>query len=192
MAAPFGPPPVSATTSFDPLGRTRVSVPRLISTTSTLPSFIATGPSGNSSPEVISRISGILMSPCLRKLQDQYFSRSVDFSISQKTSSRCRSDGDNGTPDNLAALQCGVSLIDLFEAVPTGNGLGDTHLPASRQRKQLGQVGADATAIRPHELDATAHQAGDLDPRYRRAGGDANHYHPPSVAGHHEGLHYSL
>src|SRR2546427_12926177 len=63
MAAPFGPPPVSATTSFAPLGRTRVSVPRLTSTTSTLPSSMATGPSGNSSPEVISRIFGILLSP---------------------------------------------------------------------------------------------------------------------------------
>src|SRR5215211_4810045 len=53
-AAPLGPPPVRATTSTEPSGPTRVTVPRLISTTTTLPSLMATGPSGNWSPEAIS------------------------------------------------------------------------------------------------------------------------------------------
>src|SRR3954452_1878596 len=50
MAAPLGPPPGSATTSTFPSGVTRDSVRRLISTSSTLPSGIAIGPSGNCSP----------------------------------------------------------------------------------------------------------------------------------------------
>src|SRR4051794_36893046 len=55
MAAPFGPPPHSATTSILPSGVTRLSVPRFISTTSTLPSGMAIGPSGNSRPDAIRR-----------------------------------------------------------------------------------------------------------------------------------------
>src|SRR5262249_52763311 len=106
--------------------------------------------------------------------------------------SSCRSNSDNRAPNNLAALQCGIRFIDLVEAVSTGNGLGDTHLPASRQHEQLRQIGADATAIRAHQLDATAHQASDLDPRGRRAGGDTDHHHAPAVAGHGEGLHDCL
>src|SRR6059036_4026344 len=65
MAAPFGPPPVVATMVCFPSGATRVSVPRLISTTSTLPSSRATGPSGNWRPLVISRISGMAQAPSL-------------------------------------------------------------------------------------------------------------------------------
>src|SRR6266404_1417879 len=60
MAAPFGPPPVVATMVCFPSGATRVSVPRLISTTNRLPSASATGPSGNWRPLVISRISGMV------------------------------------------------------------------------------------------------------------------------------------
>src|SRR5438874_7949087 len=60
IAAPFGPPPVSAITSILPFGVTRDSVPRLISTRITLPSGIAIGPSGNCRPEVISRISDMV------------------------------------------------------------------------------------------------------------------------------------
>src|SRR4051812_3968505 len=48
MAAPFGPPPTSATTSLVPSGCTRVSRPPRTSTTNTSPSGRATGPSGNS------------------------------------------------------------------------------------------------------------------------------------------------
>src|SRR5947208_9917194 len=62
MAAPFGPPPVRATTVCLPSGATRVRVPRLISTTSTLPSARATGPSGNWRPLLTSRISGMVRS----------------------------------------------------------------------------------------------------------------------------------
>src|ERR1700743_2628651 len=50
MASPFAPPPVSATTSILPPGNTRDTVWRRISTTSTEPSAIATGPSGNIRP----------------------------------------------------------------------------------------------------------------------------------------------
>jgi hypothetical protein len=50
----LGPPPVSATTVTSPVSVTRDSVPRMISTTSTLPSGIAMGPSGNFRPEAIS------------------------------------------------------------------------------------------------------------------------------------------
>src|SRR5262245_48535827 len=63
MAAPFGPPPVRATMLVRPSGATRVSVPRRISTTSTLPSGSATGPSGNWRPVAISRISVIPSPP---------------------------------------------------------------------------------------------------------------------------------
>src|SRR5262249_33151840 len=54
MAAPLGPPPSLAITCCLPSGMTRVSVWRAISTSITEPSGIATGPSGNLSPEVIS------------------------------------------------------------------------------------------------------------------------------------------
>src|SRR3546814_9000924 len=57
MAAPFGPAPGVATTCFVPSGSTRVSVPPATSTRITDPSAIATGPSGNFRPSVISRIS---------------------------------------------------------------------------------------------------------------------------------------
>src|SRR3954454_15375377 len=71
MAAPLGPPPHSATTSILPSGVTRLSVPRLISTASTDPSGMATGPSGNSRPDAMTRtfsMSGEHMarSPALR------------------------------------------------------------------------------------------------------------------------------
>src|SRR5262245_5088846 len=61
MAAPFGLPPGAATSDFDPSGPTRVRQPPPSSVTMTLPSAIATGPSGNRSPDVISVISGWLM-----------------------------------------------------------------------------------------------------------------------------------
>ena len=50
MAAPLGPPPQSATTSTAPSAPTLLSVPRAISTTSTLPSSSGTGPSGKRRP----------------------------------------------------------------------------------------------------------------------------------------------
>ena len=53
MAAPLGPPPQSATTSTFPSGVTRVNVPRAISTSRTLPSGMAMGPSGKRSPVAI-------------------------------------------------------------------------------------------------------------------------------------------
>src|SRR5216683_2716299 len=56
-AAPFGPPPVRATTLFAPSAAIRVSVPPAISTTSTEPSPTATGPSGNCSSSARVRIS---------------------------------------------------------------------------------------------------------------------------------------
>src|SRR3954469_24457452 len=60
MAAPFGPPPRLAITCCLPSGMTRVSVCRAISTRITEPSGMATGPSGNLSPEVIS-LCGVVM-----------------------------------------------------------------------------------------------------------------------------------
>src|SRR5439155_25393190 len=60
MAAPFGPPPSSATTATSPAGETRDSVPRRISTSRTESSGIQTGPSGNSSPAASSRTSSML------------------------------------------------------------------------------------------------------------------------------------
>src|SRR3954453_23150484 len=53
MAAPFGPPPTWAITSFFPSGHTLVRLPVLISTSTTLPSAMATGPSGKPRPSVI-------------------------------------------------------------------------------------------------------------------------------------------
>lgn len=61
MAAPLGPPPTLAMTCCLPSGLTRVSVPRLISTATAIAS-IATGPSGNCEPEVISRICAMVFS----------------------------------------------------------------------------------------------------------------------------------
>src|SRR3954449_8980463 len=49
-AAPLGPPGICATTSLRPSGQTRVSRRPRISTSTTDPSGIATGPSGNSRP----------------------------------------------------------------------------------------------------------------------------------------------
>ncbi|MCU0892359.1 MAG: hypothetical protein MUE77_11620 [Sandarakinorhabdus sp.] len=47
---PLGPPPGSATVWVRPSGATRVMRPGRISTTSTLPSAMATGPSGKPRP----------------------------------------------------------------------------------------------------------------------------------------------
>jgi hypothetical protein len=58
MAAPFGLPPGAATSDVDPSGCTRVRHPPPSSVTMTLPSGMATGPSGNRSPDAISVISG--------------------------------------------------------------------------------------------------------------------------------------
>ena len=52
-AAPLGPPPVSAMRVMVPSGATRVRWPLWISTSTTLPSFMAIGPSGNLSPLVM-------------------------------------------------------------------------------------------------------------------------------------------
>src|SRR2546423_11616264 len=59
IAEPLGPPPVSATGSTEPSGETRLMRPPWISTSTTLPSDIATGPSGNFSPLASSRTSAI-------------------------------------------------------------------------------------------------------------------------------------
>src|ERR1700744_6375111 len=58
-AAPLGPPGISATTSLRPSGQTRVNRRPRISTSTTDPSGIATGPSGNSRPVAITRILDI-------------------------------------------------------------------------------------------------------------------------------------
>src|SRR3954470_1423588 len=55
-AAPFGPPGISATTSLRPSGQTRVSLLPRISTSTTEPSGITTGPSGNSRSVARTRI----------------------------------------------------------------------------------------------------------------------------------------
>src|ERR1700744_3636489 len=58
-AAPLGPPGISATTSLRPSGQTRVNRRPRISTSTTEPSGIATGPSGNSKPVASTRILDI-------------------------------------------------------------------------------------------------------------------------------------
>src|SRR5512147_388142 len=58
-AAPLGPPGICATTSFRPSGYTRVSLLPRISTSTTEPSGIATGPSGNSRSVASTRSSAI-------------------------------------------------------------------------------------------------------------------------------------
>src|SRR6201746_985155 len=58
-AAPFGPPGISATTSLRPSGQTRVSRLPRISTSTTEPSGITTGPSGNSRSVAMTRILGM-------------------------------------------------------------------------------------------------------------------------------------
>ena len=55
-AAPLGPPGISATTSLRPSGQTRVSRRPRISTSTTEPSGMTTGPSGNSRSVAITRI----------------------------------------------------------------------------------------------------------------------------------------
>src|SRR5712672_934493 len=59
IAAPLGPPAICATTSLRPSGHTRVSRCPRISTSTTDPSGITTGPSGNSRPVASTRTSGI-------------------------------------------------------------------------------------------------------------------------------------
>src|SRR6267143_3173986 len=56
-AAPLGPPGISATTSLRPSGQTRVSRRPRISTSTTDPSGITTGPSGNSRSVASTRTS---------------------------------------------------------------------------------------------------------------------------------------
>src|SRR6476619_312529 len=56
IAAPLGPPGISATTSLRPSGQTRVSRRPRISTSTTDPSGITTGPSGNSRSVARTRI----------------------------------------------------------------------------------------------------------------------------------------
>src|SRR5262245_41921410 len=68
-AAPFGPPPHSATTSTRPSVRTRDSVPRRISTSSTLPSEHQIGPSGNWRPDASWRNSGTPLHARQRRLR---------------------------------------------------------------------------------------------------------------------------
>src|SRR5580700_6493175 len=58
-AAPLGPPGISATTCLRPSGQTRVSRRPRISTSTTDPSGITTGPSGNSRSVARTRTSGI-------------------------------------------------------------------------------------------------------------------------------------
>ena len=62
-AAPLGPPGISAMVSLLPSGLTRVNRGASISTSTTLPSGMATGPSGNSSPDAISVHSPMLVPP---------------------------------------------------------------------------------------------------------------------------------
>src|SRR5574341_1227731 len=63
MAAPFGPPPSPASTDTAPLGCTRLNVWRSISTRTTEPSGIATGPSGKRSPCAMTVMAGMALSP---------------------------------------------------------------------------------------------------------------------------------
>src|SRR5260221_1428545 len=58
-AAPLGPPGIGATTSLRPSGQTRVKRRPRISTSTTEPSGITTGPSGNSSPVARTRTLAI-------------------------------------------------------------------------------------------------------------------------------------
>src|SRR5262245_23020508 len=61
MAAPFGPPPSLATTWTLPSGVTRDSVRRSISTRTTEPSGIATGPSGKRRPDASCLNAGVVV-----------------------------------------------------------------------------------------------------------------------------------
>src|SRR6201999_4358222 len=63
IAAPFGPPGICATTSLRPSGHTRVSRRPRISTSTTEPSGITTGPSGNSRSVASTRALGIEILP---------------------------------------------------------------------------------------------------------------------------------
>src|SRR6516165_9396401 len=63
IAAPLGPPSIFATTSLRPSGHTRVRRAPRISTSTTEPSGIATGPSGNSRSVARTRILDILKPP---------------------------------------------------------------------------------------------------------------------------------
>src|SRR5262249_21551512 len=66
-AAPLGPPGIFATTSLRPSGYTRVKRWPRISTSTTDPSGIATGPSGNSRSVASTRTSGIGKPPALSR-----------------------------------------------------------------------------------------------------------------------------
>src|ERR1700753_1207123 len=64
-AAPFRPPGISATVSLRPSGQTRVSRRPRVSTSTTAPSGIPTGPSGNSRPVASTRRLDIKFLPFL-------------------------------------------------------------------------------------------------------------------------------
>src|SRR5262245_45472277 len=64
-AAPFGPPGIFATTSLRPSGKTRVRRCPRISTSTTDPSGITTGPSGNSRSVARTRTLAIKILPAL-------------------------------------------------------------------------------------------------------------------------------
>ena len=73
-AAPLGPPGICATTSLRPSGQTRVSRCPRISTSTTEPSGITTGPSGNSRPVASTRTLGIEILPA-------FFQGEADFKL---------------------------------------------------------------------------------------------------------------
>src|SRR5581483_3623348 len=130
-AAPFGPPPHSATTSMVPLSTsTRLNVPRAISTSTTLPSSIAIGPSGNRNPLTISLNSA--MPGCLVV----FLAPRTRFCVrgARKSPSGLREDLVQlfGGHEDVAGLRSGGRADDaaLLEQVhePTGAGESDAEL----------------------------------------------------------------
>src|SRR5262245_35274984 len=127
MAAPLGPPPSLAMTCCLPSGMTRVSVWRAISTRITEPSGIATGPSGNFRPAVISLCGVVMVVLSLLALEG-------GFALGKESG--------NAFPEIFAATQLALEIaleIELTRKL-VGARLGERALDArQRQGRAVGE-----------------------------------------------------
>src|SRR5664279_5211489 len=109
-AAPLGPPGICATTSLRPSGQTRVSRCPRISTSTTEPSGITTGPSGNSSSVASTRTLGIEILPAIlgRRADSSVIPHAQPFRCAVLWQSRYRLPSNTGREPRKAAPRGGL------------------------------------------------------------------------------------
>src|SRR3984957_2141549 len=111
IAAPLGPPGISATTCLRPSGHTRVSRRPRISTSTTDPSGITTGPSGNSRSVARTRTFGMESSGLFERGRIQVHSAGATLCVAQsygKVDLACQAIGDARL--RKAAPRCRLSV----------------------------------------------------------------------------------